>query len=230
MPSLWGSRVGSLLALQWTRSSLMGRRYRLLVGGIGLGYALGAMLYSGMLYIPAHPLNIPIFFYVLPKGPGVPGTYPAILAGGPYFQVDLPMISSILMTLTAAGVGLGMALAVLLVARLLRDRKAGLLASTMARSAIGLTPAMIALVTLGACCSTTAAATAGLSLAAHWGGGAANALLGNSWYLGGIQLGVVYAALLAQEHLVRVYDLFSGRSASDVSVRVGTAPQAVHNP
>jgi hypothetical protein len=193
----------------------MGRTYRLLVGLIAVGYAVGAMLYSGMLYVPSHPLNIPYFFYAEPSGSGAPGTYPAILAGGPYFQVDLPMISVVLMTLTAAGVGLGMGLAVLLVVRLLRDRKNGRIRSTAARSAIGLTPAMIALVTLGACCSTTAAATAGLSLAARWGGGTANALLANTWYLGVVQLSVVYVALLAQEHLGRVYDFFSRPSREE---------------
>ena len=230
MPSLRTVRVGSLLALQRTRASLMARSYRILVGLIGVAYALSAMLYSGMLYIPPHPLNIPLFFFVEPTGHGAPGNYPAILAGGPYFQVDLPMISTILMTLIAAGVGLGMGFAVLLVIRLLRDRGNGRLASTAARSAIGLTPAMVALVTLGACCSTTAAATAGLSLAIRWGGGAANALLANTWYLGAIQLSIVYVALLAQEHLVRVYDLFSRPSIGERPPPVAGTARAHQNP
>jgi hypothetical protein len=207
----------------------MGRTYRLLVGLIGVGYALGAMVYSGMIYIPSHALNIPYFFYAEPSGHGAPGTYPAILAGGPYFQVDLPMISMILMTLTAAGVGLGMGLAVRLVVRLLRDRRNGRIGFTAARSAIGLTPAMIALVTLGACCSTTAAATAGLSLAARWGGGAASSLLANTWYLGLIQLSVVYVALLAQEHLVRLYDLFSRPSTMKHPAPGTSSPPALQN-
>jgi hypothetical protein len=229
MLSLRTAQVGALLALQWTRASLMGRAYRILVGLIGVGYALGAMLYSGMLYIPGHPLNIPYFFFVEPAGHGAPGNYPAILAGGPYFQVDLPMISTILMTLTAAGVGLGMGLAVRLVVRLLRDRKNLHFGSTAARSAIGLTPAMVALVTLGACCSTTAAATAGLSLAARLGGGAASAVLANTWYLGAIQLSVVYVALLAQEHLVRVYDLFSRVPMEGRPVPAAGPSQALQN-
>ncbi|MGA7922471.1 MAG: hypothetical protein WCA77_00630 [Thermoplasmata archaeon] len=224
------ARASSLLALQWSRSLLMGWAYRVLVGTIGVGYAFGAMLYSGMLYVPAHPLNIPFFFYVEPRGPGGVGAYPAILAGGPYVQVDLPMIGTILMTLIAAGVGLGMALAVLLILRLIHDRKSGLLASTAGRSALGITPAMFALVTLGACCSTTAAATAGLSLAARWGGGTATSLLGNTWYLGLIQLSVVYGALLAQEYLVRVYDLLAGSSATRLSAAGTAASRAPQNP
>ncbi len=201
----------------------MGLRYRLLVGLIGLGYAFGAMLYSGMLYIPLHRLSIPVFFYIEPSGPGASWTYPAILAGGPYFQVDLPILSAILMTLSAAGVGLGMALAVLLVVRLLRHRDTGPLGTTAVRSAVGLTPAMIAFVTLGACCSTTAAATAGISLAAHSGGGGATALFADTWYLGFVQVAVVYVALIAQEHLVRIYDLFSDPSAPEPS-RVTAQP------
>lgn len=219
------SRAGSLLALHWSRSFLMRLRYRLLVGAIGLSYAIGAMLFSGMLYVPLHPLNIPLFFFIEPSGPGPAWNYPAVLAGGPYFQVDLPMMSTILMTLSAAGVGLGMGLAVLLAVRLLSYGRNGLRGPTLGRSALGLTPAMIALVTLGACCSTTAAATAGISLFSRSGDGAA--FLGDTWYLGLVQLGIVYVALIAQEQLVRIYDLgtpFSTPKPTPVPARPSRSP------
>jgi hypothetical protein len=230
MPGPWLYRVGSILALQWTRSLLMRLRYRLLVGLIGLGYALGAMLYTGMIYVPHHPLNIPLFLYIEPTGPGASWTYPAILAGGPYFQVDLPMLSMVQMTLSAAGVGLGMSLSVLLVARLLRQRRSAPLGTTTARSALGLTPAMIAFVTLGACCSTSAAATAGIGLLAHSGGVGATALFANTWYLGFVQVAVVYVALIAQEQLVRIYDVFSAATTANPTPPVGTATHTLQNP
>ncbi|MFZ0698726.1 MAG: hypothetical protein WAN74_00805 [Thermoplasmata archaeon] len=206
------SRVWSLLTLQGTRALLSGPRYRILVGLTALAYALGAMLIGGMLYIPSHPLDTGWFFYVYPSGPGPPWTYPAILAGGPNFLVDLPIVSGILMTLSAAGVGLGMSLAILLGARLIRLRKAGLLRPTAIGSTAGFTPVIIALVTLGACCSTTAAATAGIALAAQSSGTTPAAALANAWYLGVFQAGVIYVALIAQEQLLSVYGPLLGGS------------------
>jgi len=72
-------------------------------------------------------------------------------------------------------------------------------------TAAGLTPALIALVTLGACCSTAAAATAGMSLVAQSSGASPAEALANAWYLGVFQLAVVYVALLAQEQLLTIY-------------------------
>jgi hypothetical protein len=218
MPSLRGlPHVWSLLTLRGTRSLLAGLRYRILVGLIALGYAFGAMVFGGMLYIPSHPLRTGWFFYIYPSGPGPSWTYPAILAGNPHFFVDVPIVSGILMTLSAAGVGLGMSLAVLLGARLIRRRKAGLLRPTAVGSAAGLTPAMIALVTLGACCSTTAAATAGIGLAAQSSGTTPAAALANAWYLGVFQVVVIYVALIAQEQLLSVYGLLFGGSTAGPS-------------
>ncbi len=117
-----------------------------------------------------------------------------------------------------------MALAVLLGARLIRRRTAGLLGPTAVGSVAGFTPAMIALVTLGACCSTTAAATAGITLAAQSSGTSAATLLANTWYLGLFQVVVVYVALVAQEQLVRVYGLLFGGTPpepSTTSERIG---------
>jgi hypothetical protein len=201
----WLSRGWSLLALQGTRSLLSGPIYRILVGVIALAYGFGAMLVGGMLYLPSRPLPLGWFFYVYPTGPGPSWTYPTILVGSPYFFLDMPIISGILMTLSAAGVGLGMSLAALLGVRLVRRRKAALLRPTAVGTAAGLTPVMIALVTLGACCSTTAAATAGIGLAAQSSGTTPAEALANAWYLGVFQVAVIYVALIAQEQLLSVY-------------------------
>lgn len=217
LPQVW-----PLLTLRGTRSLLMALRYRLLVGLIGLGYAVAAMIFSGMLYFPAHPLPISPFVYVYPTGPGPSWLYPVVLAGGPSFELYLPFLSAILMTLSAAGVGLGMALGVFLGVRLLRRRKDGLLGPTTLGSVAGFTPAMIAFVTLGACCSTTAAATAGITLAAQSSGTTTALLLANSWYLGVFQVIVVYVALVAQEQLLAVAGILVSPSGN--GPLPGTAP------
>ena len=212
------SRVWSLITLHQTRSLLLGMRYRVLVGLIALAYAFGAMVFGGMVYFPTHPLRTGWFFYIYPTGPGPSWAYPLILAGGPNFELGLPFISAVLVTLSAAGVGLGMALAVFLGVRLLRRRGAVPVRPGLVGSATGLTPALIALLTLGACCSTTAAATAGISLAAQASGTTPAEALAHGWYLGVFQVAVIYVALVAQEQLLRVYGWFFG-GASPGSAR-----------
>ena len=218
------ARAWSLLAVRRTRTLLVGRHYRALVGLIGLAYAFGAMVFGGMLYFPTHPLRTGWSFYVFPSGPGPSWAYPMILVGSPYFQFGLPIISGILVTLSAAGVGLGMSLAVFLSMRLVRSRRAGSLRSTTVGTAFGLTPAIVALVTLGACCSTTAAATAGISLAAQASGTNAAEALAHGWYLGVFQVVVLYVALVAQEQLLSIYGLLFG------SAPLGPSPLETENP
>jgi hypothetical protein len=67
---------------------------------------------------------------------------------------------------------------------------------------------MIALVTLGACCSTTAAATAGIGVAAQTSGTTVETLLLNNWYLNVFQLVILWVALIAQEQLLVAYGIF----------------------
>jgi len=220
--------VWSLLGLRRTRALLSSLRYRVLVGAIGLGYALTAMLIGGMLLVPGTPARMGWFFYVYPSGPGPSWTYPLILAGNPYFLVYLPALSGIVMTLTAAGIGLGMSLGVWLGIRLIRFHRRGLLRPTAVGFAAGLTPAMIGLVTLGACCSTTAAATAGISLVAQSSGTNPAVALANAWYLGVFQVVVVYIALLAQEKLLSVYAFLVGDSLSEPSA--GSANHPIRGP
>ncbi|MCI4363072.1 MAG: hypothetical protein L3K13_02030 [Thermoplasmata archaeon] len=216
------ARLWALLTLQRTRSLLAPLPWRLLVGAISLLYAAGAMVVGRMLYFPSHAVRGGWFLYVYPSGPGPSWMYPAILAGGPNFELALPMTSGILMTLSAAGVGLGMALAALLIVRLWRERRTAVHLPTAVGSAAGLTPALLALLTLGACCSTTAAATAGIGLAAQSTGTTASAALANAWYLGVFQVSVIFVALLAQEQLVAIYGvLFRGPDGE-----AGSAPSS----
>lgn len=206
-----------------TRALLSKPRYRILVGTVGLVYALVAMIVGGMLYFPPNPIRHGWFFYVYPSGPGPSWAYPAILAGGPSFFLDLPLLSGILMTLAAAGIGLGMSLGVLLGASLLRARKEGRLGPMAVGSVAGLTPAMIGLLTLGACCSTAAAATAGVSLVAQSSGTSPAAALANAWYLGVFQVVVVYIALIAQEQLLHIYGFLVGeRNPTSSSLEGGS--------
>jgi len=94
-----------------------------------------------------------------------------------------------------------------------RERKQSAARPGVVGSVAGLTPAMIALVTLGACCSTTAAATAGVGLVAQASGSSLNNLLLNDWYLDVFQVTVVFVALIAQELLLRVYGGLFGLDA-----------------
>ena len=96
--------------------------------------------------------------------------YPYIYAVAPWGYLEIPFFTGISMLLVAVGVGLGMAVAVLLTLSLLRPTAAGAARSKAVGAATGLTPAMIGLVTLGACCSTTAAASAGVGLVAQASG------------------------------------------------------------
>ena len=204
----------SLLCLRGTRSILSTPRRRAMVGAIGLGYALIAMVVGGMLYVSLSPLTLGWFFYIYPKGAGPSWAYPAILAGGPHFFLDLPLFSGVLMTLTAAGIGLGMALGALLALQLVRRRREMASGPTAAASVAGLTPALLGLVTLGACCSTVAAATAGIGLVAQSTGTTPAEAVANAWYLGVFQVVVVYVALVGQEQLLRIYGSSLGTRAS----------------
>ncbi len=171
----------------------------------GLVYALGAMLWSGMLILS--PSHLSEFAEVIWSGG--PGTgawnFPALVVGGPWGVLTVPFFAGFTMAVVAIGVGYGMATAFFLVLRLLRPAFTGSRPSGAFGTATGLTPAMISLVTLGACCSTTTVATAGVGLVAAATGTTVSALLLSNWYLGVFQMVVVWVALLAQELLLFVY-------------------------
>ena len=172
---------------------------------IGVAYALGSMLLGGMLILARYPGGYS-FLVLWGNALGLqPWNYPGLLIEAPWGFVVLPFFATLSMILVSAGVGLGMAVAVLLGIQLLRSRRASPGGPVATGTIAGLTPAMIALVTLGACCSTTAAATAGVGLVAQASGSSTTNLLLNNWFLGVFQVVVVFVALIAQELLLRMY-------------------------
>ncbi|MCI4351874.1 MAG: hypothetical protein L3K14_00575 [Thermoplasmata archaeon] len=207
----------SVLLLSRSRALVSGRRFRVLVAVIASVYAFIALLAGSMLVLSFSPQHVTPYVAILPWGYGpLWWNYPGLLAVFPNFILALPFLPTIFMLLTSAGVGLGMSVAVVVGAGLLRQRRAAAGGPAAMSGVVGLTPAMIALVTLGACCSTTAAATAGIGIAAGATGTDGITLLYNTWYLGLFQLVVMYVALLAQEQLVRVYSSLFPRVRSEL--------------
>jgi hypothetical protein len=177
---------------------------------IATAYALGSMALGGMLVLARYTGGYSVTL-LWGNALGLQNwNYPGLLIEAPWGFVVLPFFATLSMVLVSAGVGLGMAVAILLGAQLVRERNASTARPTATGTIAGLTPAMIALVTLGACCSTTAAATAGVGLVAQTSGSSTNNLLLNNWYLGVFQIVVVYVALIAQELLLRVYGTLFG--------------------
>ncbi len=142
--------------------------------------------------------------------------FPMYIVLAPNAVLELPLYSVAAMVLVSAGIGIGMGVAGVLGLRLLRWRRRRLASPTALGSVAGLTPAMIALLTLGACCSTTAAATAGIGVVANATGTSTDNLLVNTWFLTIFQLAVLWVALVAQERLIVVYSaLFDPERATE---------------
>jgi hypothetical protein len=168
-------------------------------------YALGSMVLGGMLIIsPLRPPYYGEFLWGSALGGGS-WNYPGFLLVAPWGVLTLPFLATWSMVAVSIGVGIGISVALLIAVRLVRDRKRAATQPGAISSVAGLTPAMIALVTLGACCSTTAAATAGVGLVAQASGSSLDNLLVNNWYLDVFQVAVVFVALLAQEMILEVY-------------------------
>jgi hypothetical protein len=194
----------SVLALYRMRRLIRRPVYLALGAGIAAVYAFFSMLQGGMLVVyPATsgPLPPPQLFWS-----GAPWwNFPAILIVEPTWALYLPLLLTVTMLFAAAGVGLGMAVAVRLAVQLIRRRGKELAQPTALGSLAGLTPAMIGLLLLGACCSISVGAIAGIGTVAQVSGSNIDNVLLNSWYLGLFELGVLYAALVAQEELLTVY-------------------------
>ena len=192
---------------------------------IAVAYALGSMLIGGMLVFA----RLSGGYTVLVLWGSALGlqswNYPGLLIEAPWGFVELPFFATVSMILVAVGVGLGMAVAVLLGVQIIRERRSASGRPTATGTVAGLTPALIALVTLGACCSTTAAATAGVALVSASSGSSTSNLLFNNWFLGVFQIVVVFIALIAQELLLRVYgSLFGTRDPGFVNRELTTRP------
>lgn len=216
-------RAMSLLTLERSRAELRGRGPRALAVAVAVVYGFVALQVGLMLTFGPTGQTTTTVTPIWGDGAAAWWNYPALLVIFPGGVLALPFFATLVMVLVAVGVGIGMTVGIVLTVRLLRQRRRELGGPASAGAAAGLTPAMIALVTLGACCSTTAAATAGIGALAQASGSTLDAVLANNWYIGVFQLVVLWVALVAQEQLLAVYGLLLGASAQ-------TAPLAATRP
>jgi hypothetical protein len=201
----------SLLALREVRKYIRKSHAVMMTVTFAVLYALGSMVMGGMLVLFSERGGYTVgVLWGNPLGQS-PWLYPGLIVSAPWGVLTLPFFGTLSMIIVSIGVGIGMAVAVLLVIALVRNRGSSGRASSVG-SAAGLTPTMLALVTLGACCSTTAAATAGVGLVASVSGSNTDNLLLNNWFLGVFQIAIVWVALLAQELVLRVYSGILGLS------------------
>jgi len=217
------SRLG-LLTLSAVRGYLRRSHAVGLAVFIGVAYALGSMIIGGMLIFARLSGGYTVLIFWGNALGLQTWNYPLLVVAAPWGFIELPFFATFSMVFVSAGVGLGMAVAIVLGVQLIRERKSSAGRPAATGTIAGLTPAMIALVTLGACCSTTAAATAGVGLVAQSSGTSGSNLLYNNWYLGLFQMVVVYVALIAQELLLRVYGKVFG--ANDPAFAPSTRPAA----
>ncbi len=195
----------SLLSLHEIRRFIRRSGSRPAVVFFGLIYLLTAMTWGSMLTIAPSRLGYSVtLLWGTPLGIQA-WNYPGLLITAPWGVIILPFFATLAMVASAVGVGLNMTVAFLLVVRLLRPASLRSRQSGAVGTVTGLTPAMVSLVTLGACCSTTGVATAGIGLIASATGTSVTALLINNWYLGLFQVALVWVALIAQELLLVVY-------------------------
>jgi hypothetical protein len=201
------ARAYSIATLRETRAQLRTWWGIAMVTFIGLIFGFISLLVGQMLVL--EPIG-GTYGYEVVWGQGAFAwwNYPGLIVVEPWGLLALPFLPTLAMALVSYGVGLGMSIALLIGARMLKLRRSSLGRPTAVGSVSGLTPAMIALVTLGACCSTTAAATAGIGVAAQTSGSSVDALLENNWYLNVFQLVILWVALIAQEQLLLAYGIF----------------------
>ncbi len=216
----------AVLTLREVRGLIRRSSFRGAVVLFGLLYVLGSLFESGMVLLARLPGGYTL--EVLPTSPtGTQGwNYPGLLLLAPWGVVSLPFFPTVAMIVVGVGVGLGMTIAVLLTLRLLRPAPGDRARSKAVGAVTGLTPAMLSLVTLGACCSTTAVATAGVGLVADASATSVSNLLLNNWYLGVFQIVVVWVSLLGQEMLLSVYGSLYGKGPA----RAGTPRTSLGSP
>jgi hypothetical protein len=197
--------LASVLTLSRTRKLIRNAMGRGLAISIALVYGfislvVGLMLIFGPTGVTSTQVEVITNPYVLQWW-----NYPAVLVIAPGGVLELPFFDTVSTVLVSMGVGIGMSAGIMLALRIVRQRRQAPSGAGAATTLASLTPAMVALLTLGACCSTTAAAAAGIGAVAQASGTTYSQLLLNSWYLNVFQLAVLALALLAQEQLLRVY-------------------------
>lgn len=212
----------SMLTLERSRSLLRTRVGALMVAFVALVYAFVSLLAGQMLVL--RPTAFPTVQLEVVTGSGAAAwwNYPALVVTAPGGVLLLPFLATVTMVVVSVGVGIGMSVGLVLAYRLLRREGSTTRRPATLGSVSGLTPAVIALVTLGACCSTTAAATAGIGVVAQSSGTSIAAVLANTWYLNVFQVAVLWVALVAQEQILAVYGRLLGGD-----VATGPAPVPV---
>ncbi|MFI5415249.1 MAG: hypothetical protein ACHQ16_06265 [Candidatus Lutacidiplasmatales archaeon] len=205
----------SLLTLERSRSLLRTRVGALMVAFVALLYAFVSLLAGQMLILRPTAFHSVQAEVVTGSGAYAWWNYPALVVTGPGAVLVLPFLATVTMVVVSLGVGIGMSVGLVLAYRLLRRPRAGTTRPATLGSVSGLTPAVIALVTLGACCSTTAAATAGIGVVAQSSGTTIGSVLANTWYLNVFQVAVLWVALVAQEQILTVYGRLLGGDVED---------------
>ena len=210
-------RTLEILTLQEIRGYIRRSHAVMMAVTFAVLYALGAMTIGGMLILA--PIGGGYQYLILwGNALGIGSwNYPALIITAPWGYIELPFFATFSMIVVSIGVALGMAVAVLLGISLVRSRRRASGGAASVSSIAGLTPAMIGLVTIGACCSTTAASVAGIGLVAGATGTTVGSLLFENWYLGVFQIVIVWLALFAQEIVLRVYGGLLGLGGAAVS-------------
>ncbi|MCI4330751.1 MAG: hypothetical protein L3K19_02745 [Thermoplasmata archaeon] len=203
--------VLSLGTLRETRAILRSTRAWVLIVPLAGAYLFISMLIGGMLTLA--PTNLPFFWEVLTPGPGALSwwNYPALVVVGQWGVLDLPFLPTITMAIVSTAVGIATAATLVLVFgnsrafQWLFARRRGTMSMGVGpAAAAGAAPAITGIATLGACCCTSCASVAGISVVAATSGSSLTQLLENSWYLSVFQLVVVGAALIIQERAIRL--------------------------
>jgi hypothetical protein len=186
------------------------------VAAIGISYGLVALVAGYMLeFVRTGASGTTVVVLTNPYSPAW-WNYPALIVITPAGVLALPFFATVSMVLVSIGVGLGMGAGLLVALRFVRSWRSAKASGRPATSLAGMTPAMVAVLTLGACCSTSAAAAGGIGAVAVASGTTYNQILLNSWFLNVFQIVVLAVALLAQELLISMYDsLLQGSSEAD---------------
>lgn len=199
------AHVRSAALLRNTRELLRSPWAKLLAVVIGIVYAFISLVAGYMLEFLHEGVSGVTVQVVANPYSAAWWNYPAVIIEAPSGILVLPFLATVTMVLVGSGVGLGMGAGLVLASRVLRERSLARRGMGATGALAGLTPAMVALLTLGACCSTSAAAAAGIGAVAQASGATYDQLVANAWYLNVFQVAVLGIALLAQEQLLSIF-------------------------
>ena len=192
----------ALASLRRSRALLRGRRPLLLLTGVAVSYAFISMLVGLMLEF--HSEGIPFTAEVISSPQAYQWwDYPALLVVWPGGILVLPFLPAVTMVLVSIGVAIGATVAVRLIAPLVLRGREPRGRSAASGVAGGTTPSIVGVATLGACCCTSCAGIAGVTVVAAVSGTNLYSALLNNWYIDLFQLAVVWVALMVQERALQ---------------------------